>query len=212
MYQPAHFREDDLATQHALIRAHPLGLLISAGAAGLLANPVPFDLDAEASEKGVLRLHLARANPQWRAIAEGADTLAVFQGADAYITPSWYRTKQETGKVVPTWNYAIVQVRGTARVIEDAGWLMDQVSALTRRHEERRSAPWSLDDAPPDFLRAQLRGIVGIEIDIRRIDGKWKVSQNRPAADRNGVAEGLGDGQDDMAALVRAYGGREGRP
>ncbi len=208
MYQPPHFREEDLATQHALIRAHPLGLLVTSGASGLLANPVPFHLDPQASAKGMLRLHLARANGQWKDIRDGASVLAVFQGAESYVTPSWYRTKQETGKVVPTWNYAIVQVRGTARVIEDADWLLAQVETLTRQHEGERAAPWAVSDAPPEFVQAQLKGIVGIEIDITEIEGKWKVSQNRPAGDREGVANGLDEtaGGDGMADLVRRYG------
>lgn len=209
MYQPPHFREEDLGVQHALIRAHPLGLLITAGASGVMANSVPIHLGAAASEKGVLRLHLAKANPQWRDIEAGADVLAVFQGADAYITPSWYQTKQETGKVVPTWNYAIVQVRGKARVIDDAGWLLQQINAITTQQEGPRDRPWAVGDAPDEFIRAQLKGIIGVEIEIAAIEGKWKVSQNRPVADREGVAAGLGEeaGQTDMIDLVRRYGG-----
>ncbi len=209
MYQPPHFREDDLDVQHQLIRAHPLGLLITAGASGLIANSVPFHLDAAASEKGTLRLHLARANRQWQDIAEGAAVLAVFQGADSYITPSWYQTKAETGKVVPTWNYAVVQARGPARVIEDAGWLLAQINAITGDHEGPREHPWSVSDAPEDFIRAQLKGIIGVEIEITAIEGKWKVSQNRPVADRKGVARGLEQmaEQAEMQELVRRYGG-----
>jgi transcriptional regulator len=206
MYQPPHFKEEDLATQHALIRAYPLGLVITSGASGLLANPVPIHLDATASAKGTLRLHLARANGQWKDIRDGASILAVFQGADSYVTPSWYATKQETGKVVPTWNYAIVQVRGPARVIEDADWLLSQLNTITSEHEGRREVPWSVGDAPDDFVRAQLKGIVGIEIEINEIEGKWKVSQNRPAGDRAGVAAGLAaEGEQDMLSLVRRY-------
>jgi len=184
-------------------------LLITAGAAGLMANSVPFHLDAAACEKGTLRLHLSKANPQWRDIGAGADVLAVFQGADAYITPSWYQTKQETGKVVPTWNYAIVQVRGRARVIDDAAWLLQQINAITTQQEGPRDRPWAVGDAPDDFIRAQLKGIIGVEIEIAAIEGKWKVSQNRPVADRQGVAAGLGEeaGQADMVDLVRRYGG-----
>lgn len=213
MYQPPHFREDDLATQHALIRAHPLGLLITAGGSGLIANPVPFHLDAEAAEKGVLRLHLARANGQWRDIEAGAPVLAVFQGANSYVTPSWYKTKQETGKVVPTWNYAIVQVRGNARVVDDADWLRAQIDAITGQQEGQRDKPWAVQDAPEDFIRAQLKGIIGVEIEITTLEGKWKVSQNRPVADREGVAQGLsaGSGQEDMIELVKRYGGLEGQ-
>jgi len=212
MYQPPHFREDDLATQHALIRAHPLGLLITAGGSGLIANSVPFHLDAAASDKGTLRLHLAKANGQWRDIADGAPVLSVFQGANSYVTPSWYQTKQDTGKVVPTWNYAIVQARGSARVIDDADWLLSQINAITGQHEGNRQKPWAVHDAPEDFIRAQLKGIIGIEIEIAAIDGKWKVSQNRPVADREGVAAGLvAEGQqEEMLELVKRYGGLEG--
>jgi len=208
MYQPPHFREEDLGTQHALIRAHPLGLLVTSGASGLLANPVPFHLDAEASPRGTLRLHLARANGQWKDIRDGAPVLTVFQGADSYVTPSWYQTKRETGKVVPTWNYAIVQARGPARIVDDAEWLLAQIGAITSQHEGARRMPWSVSDAPDDFIRAQLKGIVGVEIEIAEIEGKWKVSQNRPVGDREGVAAGLAaeGGQDDMLSLVRQYG------
>lgn len=214
MYQPPHFREERLEIQHALIRAHPLGLLISSGEDGLLANPVPFLLDAEAAPKGVLRAHLARANRQWQALAAGQPALVVFQGVDTYITPSWYETKKETGKVVPTWNYAIVQVRGPVRVIEDREWLRRQITALTAEHESSRSEPWAVTDAPEDFVEAQLKGIIGIEMTIETIEGKWKVSQNRPLADRIGVTAGLAAEADPRAAemerLVRAYGGIPG--
>ncbi|GGG38602.1 FMN-binding negative transcriptional regulator [Chelatococcus composti] len=214
MYQPPHFREERLEIQHALIRAHPLGLLISSGEDGLLANPVPFLLDAAAAPKGVLRAHLARANRQWQALAAGQPALVVFQGVDTYITPSWYETKKETGKVVPTWNYAIVQVRGPVRVVEDREWLRRQITALTAEHESSRSEPWAVTDAPEDFVEAQLKGIIGIEMTIETIEGKWKVSQNRPLADRIGVTAGLAAEADPRAAemerLVRAYGGIPG--
>ncbi len=187
MYQPPHHREDDLGTQHQLIRAYPLGMLITAGDGGLVANAVPFHLNPELSPKGTLQAHMARANGQWKEIAAGAPVLVVFQGADTYITPSWYATKRETGKVVPTWNYAMVQVRGAARTIEDPAWLRAQIGALTGENESGREQPWAVEDAPPDFIAAQMKGIVGIEIDIETIDGKWKVSQNRPLADRQGV-------------------------
>ena len=207
MYQPPHFREERLALQHALIRRFPLGLLVSAGPSGPMANPLPFVLDADASPRGTLRGHLARANPQWRELA--GEALVVFQGADGYVTPSWYATKRETGKVVPTWNYVMVQARGPVRVIEDEGWLREQIEALTRMQEGARAEPWAVDDAPAPFVAAQIRGIVGIEIEIARIEGKWKVSQNRPEADRRGVAAGLRaepDG-DARAELVETFGG-----
>jgi len=191
MYQPPHFREDDLVVQHGLIRAHPLGLLISAGADGPVANAIPFHLDPSFGGKGRLQAHVARGNTQWQEIRDGAPVLVVFQGPHAYITPSWYRTKQESGKVVPTWNYAIVQVRGPARVIDDAGWIRTQIEALTRGQEDSRTEPWAVGDAPDTFIASQIKGIIGIEIDIAEIDGKWKVSQNRSDADRSGVIAGL---------------------
>jgi transcriptional regulator len=131
----------------------------------------------------------------------------IFQGPQAYVTPSWYETKRETHKVVPTWNYAVVHAWGVPRVIEDAAWLADQIGALTRAHEAARPDPWAVTDAPEAFVAAQIRGIVGVEIPIRRIEGKWKVSQNRPAADRAGVALGVRPEEPAMAALVEAYGG-----
>ncbi|WP_269930160.1 FMN-binding negative transcriptional regulator [Aminobacter sp. HY435] len=214
MYQPPHFVETRLDILHGLIRAHPLGLLISNGPNGPIANALPFLMDAEPLPHGRLRAHLAKANPQWRSLAEkpDANALVVFQGADSYVTPSWYETKRETGKVVPTWNYAIVQVRGRVRVIDDMDWLAGQIAELTAAHEGKRPQPWQVSDAPDSYIASQIKGIVGIEIDISAIDGKWKVSQNRPVADRLGVAEGLEvdhapAGAAEMAHLVRQYGG-----
>ncbi len=211
MYQPPHHREDRREVQHALIRSHPLGLPISSGEGGLLANLIPFRLVNTDLGMGTLQAHMARANPQWRALAAGAEVLIVFQGPDHYITPAWYETKRETGKVVPTWNYAIVQVRGTVRVIEDSQWLRAQVDRLTDGHESKRMVPWAVGDAPDDFITAQLKGIVGIEVQITAIEGKWKVSQNRNEADRRGVAEGLeaegSEAAGAMAAMVREWGG-----
>jgi transcriptional regulator len=214
MYQPPLFREDRLDVLHGLIRAHPLGMLISVGPDGEPeANAVPMLLDAAEGQHGVLKCHVARANPQWRMLAANGRALVVFQGPDHYITPSWYQTKIDTGKVVPTWNYAMVQVRGTVTVHEDHQWLGMQIRQLTRAHEQQRPAPWAVDDAPENFIDAQIKGIVGIEIAITAIEGKWKVSQNRPVADRAGVVAGL-DAEAApeaaaMAELVRTHGGRE---
>jgi transcriptional regulator len=214
MYQPPHFRETRPDVLHGLIRAHPLGLLICNGPQGPVANSIPFLLDPETPPRGRLRAHLARANPQWRMLADNPDdpVLVVFQGVDTYVTPSWYETKHQTGKVVPTWNYAMVQVRGPVRVIEDAEWLAEQIAELTATREAARSEPWKVTDAPDAFIRSQIKGIVGLEIEIAEIFGKWKVSQNRPMEDRIGVAEGLeADGENPDAAemmhLVRRYGG-----
>ena len=207
MYMPPQFAETDETVLRALIEAHPLGLLISSSADELLANPVPFLVSAR--EGGtLLRAHLSKANPQWQHIKDGARVLVVFQGTDSYVTPSWYASKKEHGKVVPTWNYAMVQARGTASVHEGADWLGQQVRDLTGRHEADRTEPWAVDDAPEAFVAAQLRGIVGIEIAVTELTGKWKVSQNRPEADRRGVHAGLKeDGDLAMAALVGRYGG-----
>lgn len=204
MYQPPHFAEEDLPTLHALIKAHPLGLLVSSDASGIQANPLPFLLDEDAGEKGRLRAHLARANPQWLHLRDGAAALIVFQGENAYVTPSWYVSKQEHGKVVPTWNYVMVQVRGIVTVHESPDWLLPQITALTNAHESGRAGPWAVSDAPEPYIKAQMRGIVGIEIAIEEIAGKWKVSQNRSEADQAGVAQGYDlDGKAAMAAQVR---------
>ncbi|WP_027057212.1 FMN-binding negative transcriptional regulator [Mesorhizobium loti] len=212
MYEPPHFKETRVEILHGLIRAHPLGMLISNGPDGPEANAIPFLLDGAVSANGRLRAHMAKANPQWKLIAENPSSpvLVVFQGTDAYVTPSWYETKRETGKVVPTWNYAIVQVRGTAKVIDDQDWLAQQIADLTVSQEGPREAPWAVTDAPAPFIQSQIKGIIGLEIEITEIHGKWKVSQNRPVADRAGVAQGLESetaNSSDMVRLVRSYGG-----
>ncbi|HEX5231066.1 MAG TPA: FMN-binding negative transcriptional regulator [Bradyrhizobium sp.] len=209
MYQPPAFREDRIEVQHALIRNHPLGLLITAGPAGLLANLFPFLLDADGAEKGTLRVHMARANPQWHELEVVEECLVVFQGPQDYVTPSWYATKRETGKVVPTWNYATVHAWGRPRVMNDDAWLRRQIEDLTASREARRAEPWHVDDAPADFVAMQMRAIVGIEIPILRIEGKWKMSQNRPEADRAGVIAGFrgaGEAGEAVAALVEERG------
>lgn len=205
MYLPPQFREDRLAVQHDVIRTNPLGLLITSGPGGLQANPVPFLLDSEAGECGTLRAHLARANPQCREIDAIDECLVVFQGPQHYISPSWYATKHETGKVVPTWNYVTVHAWGRPKQIDDPVWLRRQLDDLTLRMEGGRPMPWQVSDAPADFIVAQLKGIIGLEIPIMRIEGKWKVSQNRPAADRAGVIAALrdnGEMAEAMASLV----------
>ena len=202
MYEPLFHRNENLPELHALIRARVFGLLISNGAEGIVANSVPFVLDPSASRLGTLKVHIARANPQWRDLQEKPDALIVFQGHDHYITPSWYATKRETGKVVPTWNYTMVQAKGRAKVMDDA-WLAQQIQELTRALESRREKPWAVGDAPADFIAMQRRAIVGIEIEIVDIRGKWKASQNRSAADREGVVSGL-EALGDEEALAMA--------
>jgi len=207
MYEPPLHRQDDLAALHALIRRRPLGLIVNRGEQGLAANAIPFLLDAEVGRFGRLRAHVARANNLWRELQSEGETLVVFQDVDHYISPSWYATKRETGKVVPTWNYVMVQARGRTKVIEDEAWLRGQIAELTATHEGGRAAPWAVDDAPEDFVAVMARQIVGLEIEIDDLRGKWKASQNRSAADRAGVIAGLTeDGDPDalaMAAIVR---------
>lgn len=191
MYNPPHFKEDRVPVLHALIRDHPLAALVTVGPDGLVANHIPMEVDPGPAPLGTLRGHVSRANPVWHAHSAEVEALAIFQGPQAYVTPAWYPAKRETGKVVPTWNYAVVHARGPLRVIEDRDWLRALVGRLTAQHEAGRPDPWQVTDAPGDYVETQLRGIVGVEIPITRLEGKWKVSQNRPADDRAGVAAGL---------------------
>ncbi len=211
MYLPTAFAEDRLEVKHGLIRAYPLGMLVIPGADGPTADLVPFALypDEGPAGLGMLRAHIARANPAWRALAAGGECLVVFQGPEAYISPSWYASKAVSHKVVPTWNYAMVQVRGAARVVEDAAWLRRLLGDLTAMQESGLPEPWAVTDAPPEFVDGLLKVIIGIEIPIASIVGKWKVSQNRNAADGAGVVAGLQardgvEGAAAMAALVAA--------
>jgi len=197
MYLPAHFEQHDPAALQALMHEHPLATLVSSNANGLTADHIPLEYDAASH---ALRGHVARANPLWKQAA-GQPVLAVFTGADAYVSPSLYPGKAATHKAVPTWNYAVVHAHGTLRVHDDAAWLHDFVSRLTARHEAARALPWAVTDAPADYVQQMLRAIVGIEIPLTRLVGKWKVSQNRSAEDRAGVAAGIGGA---MADLVRA--------
>jgi transcriptional regulator len=190
MYLPKHFEETRVETLHELIRAHPLGALVTLTPGGLDANHIPFEVDPDPAPLGTLRGHVARVNPVWRVAGE-VEALVLFQGPETYISPSWYPTKQETAKVVPTWNYVVVHAHGHVRFIEDRAWLRAFVERLTTRHEAGRRDPWKVTDAPPDYIDRQLDAIVGLEVPIGRLIGKWKVSQNRPPADRAGVVEGL---------------------
>lgn len=190
MHCPAIFREERLDLLHGLISAHPLATLITSGSNGLMANLIPFSLHT-GGRHGILRAHLARGNKQLDALREASEALVVFHGPDCYVTPSWYPSKAEHGKVVPTWNFAMVQVRGKAQVIDDTDWLLAQLGQLTDNQEKGRTHPWQVSDAPDDYIAAQLKGIVGIEIPILSLEGKWKMSQNRQAIDRQGVIDGL---------------------
>jgi transcriptional regulator len=205
MYTPPAFADNDADSIKATIRAARLANLITATADGPLATPLPLFLDDTEGERGVLYGHVARANPQWQAVPIG-EALAVFMGPDAYVTPSWYAAKQETGKVVPTWNYIAVHAYGPVEFFQEPQRLLAAVTRLTNIHEHPRAEPWAVSDAPADFIAAQLRGIVGVRIPVTRFEGKRKMSQNRPEADRTRVAAGLAASEDpgdrEVAALI----------
>lgn len=192
MYVPQHFKEDDQETLQQYIRSYGFGLLIVADGEGIEVNHLPFHLSGGGGrDLGNLHCHVARNNPVWKRLQHGARVLVVFQGPDAYVSPSWYPTKAETGRVVPTWNYLAVHVAGNARVIEDPAWLHQHLKQLTDQHESGRNEPWSVDDAPSDFTGRLVEAIVGIEINIKSLTGKLKASQNLPERNRAGVKAGL---------------------
>ena len=212
MFIPSDFAETRIDVMQALMHAHPLATLVASTKQGLDGHHLPMHLDPSRGPFGVLQGHIARANPVREHAAEGIDALAVFHGAQAYITPSWYATKRETGKVVPTWNYVAVHAHGRLRVIDDPQWLRGHLERLVTEQESRETHPWKISDAPPDYVETLLKGIVGIELDIDRLEGKWKASQNHPAENREGVIEGLQRRATStaaaMAGIVRERGTR----
>lgn len=191
MYIPEHFAESRPEVLHRLIRQHPLGMLVTHGGDGLDANHLPFDLDARVGQHGLLRGHVARSNPLWRSVESGANVLVVFRAEEAYISPSWYPSKHEAHKQVPTWNYSVVHVHGRITIHDDEKHVRGVVARLTRTHEASQSVPWKMTDAPADYIDALLKAIVGIEVEITRLEGKIKLSQNREARDRIGAGEAL---------------------
>jgi transcriptional regulator len=211
MYLPKQFEETRPEVLRALVKSHPLSTFVVVAGSEILANHIPLMLDPTQGEHGTLRGHVARSNPVWKHFVAGVEALAIFQGTDCYITPNWYASKKSDGKVVPTWDYTTVHAYGQPRAIEDPVWLLELVTQLTEVHESGSPAPWQVADAPADYIDKMLRSIVGIEMPIRRIQGKWKVSQNRPVGDRLGVVAGLesqpGDESAAMAALVRERAG-----
>jgi transcriptional regulator len=199
MYEVEAFREERPEVMHALVRAHPLATLICVTAHGLEANHLPLLIDPDPAPFGTLRGHVARTNPLWRTFSAEMEVLAVFQSAQGYITPSWYPSKAQTRKVVPTWNYAVVHAHGPLRIYEDAEWLRKLVTRLTASQESMHEKPWRVTDAPADYVDAMLKAIVGVEIPVRRLQGKWKMSQNRLPQDRDGVIGAL-DARGDAAS------------
>lgn len=202
MYIPKHFEENRVEVLHRFIQAHPFGALVVPTMNGLEANHLPFELGEERG-RFLLRGHVARANPLWREVVPHREALVIFQGPHAYITPSWYPSKAEGGKAVPTWNYAVVHAHGPLRIHQDREWLRAHLERLTRRHESGRDDPWEVADAPADFLETLIGAVVGIELEINRLVGKWKLSQNRAAPDIAGVISGLA-GESDLGAKALA--------
>ncbi|HLZ04110.1 MAG TPA: FMN-binding negative transcriptional regulator [Bradyrhizobium sp.] len=203
MYIPPLFKLSELSAIHAAIRAARLASLVTATAEGLIATPLPMILNESEGEYGTLYGHVAKANPQWKMPPTG-EAMAIFMGPDAYVTPSWYVTKEENGKVVPTWNYVAVHAYGPVEFFEDADRLLAIVTRLTNLHEGKRDEAWKVSDAPPDFIAAQLRAIVGLRMPITRLDAKRKMSQNRRADDRAGVVAGLSASADPIDRQVAA--------
>jgi transcriptional regulator len=187
MYIPKHFEQIDTTLLHGLMAQHPLGAMVTQGADGMEANHIPFEIApaTAGAPHGMLRAHVARSNPVWR---QAGDALVIFQGPSFYVSPSLYEDKPLHGKVVPTWNYAVVHAHGPLTAIEDPAWLLALLARLTDAHETRRETPWSVQDAPPDFIDKLLGAIVGIEIPVQRLEGKWKMSQNRSALDQRTIA------------------------
>ena len=209
MHVPKHHEETDLTVLHALVKSHPLGAWVTQGDGELLANHIPFLLDPSRGEHGTLVGHVARVNRVWQSFSTTVNSVVIFQGPEAYITPSWYPSKHAHGKAVPTWNYAVVHAHGLPRAIKDRDWLFQHITQLTDTHEGDQALPWKVSDAPQDFTERLLSAIVGIEIPITKLVGKWKVSQNRPEPDKLGVVAGLlarDDAQSkEMASLVNKY-------
>jgi transcriptional regulator len=212
MYLPKDFKEERVSVMHEAIRQVRLGTLITLGPDGMEASHIPMLVDPEPAPFGTLKGHIARANPQWRRATAGVQALAIFLGPDAYITPAWYETKRQSGKVVPTWNYVAIHAYGPLAFYDDADRLLALVTELTETHEAGRAQPWAVSDAPKDYVAGMLKAIVGFELPIVRLEGKWKMSQNRPAADRAGTIAGLtaeGDAKEVAVAEIVAERSRE---
>jgi transcriptional regulator len=191
MYVPAHFSVPDNEALYRLIRENPLGILVTNGGSGLDANHIPFELDPQQGPHGVLRAHVARANPVWKDVRDGAEVLVIFRAEDAYVTPNWYPTKHESHKQVPTWNYRVVHAHGTIAFHQDETFLRGLVGRLTRTQEASQPVPWQMSDSPKEYIAAMLKAIVGLEIGITRLVGKFKLSQNRELRDRLSLGEAL---------------------
>jgi transcriptional regulator len=204
MYIPRANQEDRVPVIHKLMEDQPFASLITMGTSGLFASHIPMVLERDGTPFGQLKGHISRANLQWKGFSPSIEALAIFSGPQHYITPSWYPEKLETAKVVPTWNYAVVHAYGHLKVIQDSEWLMAHLESLVNIHEASFPVPWKIGDAPSDYVASQVKGIVGLEMVIERLEGKWKVSQNRSEQDRVGVAEGLADLNTEESLAMKA--------
>ena len=196
MYIPSFNREDRLEQIHAFMAAYPLATLVTSSPEGLLASPIPLVIYPQEGTHGILRAHLARANSHWKALEQASEVMVLFHGPQGYVSPSWYPSKQEDPRTVPTWNYVAVHVRGSIQVTHDPAWLWRQIDDLTRLHEGARPQPWALSDAPTEYLNTQVKAIVGLELTITQLEGKYKLSQNRSQADQQGVVAGMANPHD----------------
>jgi transcriptional regulator len=191
MYIPAHFLIQNPQDLHTIIQEHPLGALVTSGPEGLDANHIPFEFDPNQGPHGLLTAHVARANPVWQQCQSGADVLVIFRGNESYISPNWYPSKHETHRQVPTWNYEVVHVHGRLTVMDEEKFVRRVVARLTREHEASEPRPWKMGDSPPEYIAQMLKAVVGIQVEIQRIEGKAKLSQNREARDRLNAADTL---------------------
>lgn len=205
MHIPKVFQEKNIETLHLMIKSHSLGAWITSMDDELEVNHIPFILEPSSGEYGVLRGHVNKANPVWKLLFSIKKSVVIFQGPQAYISPSWYPSKEEHGKAVPTWNYVVVHVHGTPRAIEDKEWLLDHLNSLTNEHESDQEEPWQVSDAPADYIQQMLGGIVGIEIAIDKIVGSWKTSQNKQQSDLSGIVTGLNKRKDSQSIEMASY-------
>ena len=204
MYIPAHFLIQNPQDLHTILRDHPLGALVTSGPDGLDANHIPFEFDPSQGPHGLLTAHVARANPVWQQCQQGADVLVIFRGNESYISPNWYPSKHETHRQVPTWNYEVVHVHGRLTVMDEEKFVRRVVARLTREHEASEPRPWKMGDSPPEYIAQMLKAVVGIQVEIQRIEGKAKLSQNREARDRLNAADTLlGKGAEALGKAMR---------
>jgi len=207
MYIPAHFRIQNPQDLYAILRDHPLGALVTSGPDGLDANHIPFEFDPSQGPHGLLTAHVARANPVWQQCQGGADVLVIFRGNESYISPNWYPSKHETHRQVPTWNYEVVHVHGRLTVMDEEKFVRRVVARLTREHEASEPRPWKMGDSPPEYIAQMLKAVVGIQVEIQRIEGKAKLSQNREARDRLNAADTLlAKGEEGLGKAMREAG------